>query len=90
MSDIHELLDDAQKKSQALVDEIETFKKSRLLNEKATESLEAMALTLSTTLEEIEPLTENRVRKLTIILLAMGAANTVFFFIILLLTLFGN
>jgi len=87
MSDIHELLDDAKKKSEALVNEIEAFKKSRLLHESATESLESMNKVLYETAEAIKPFTEARVKRLTIIVLAMGALNTILFLIILILAI---
>lgn len=87
MSDIHELLDDAKKKSEALVNEIEAFKKSRLLHESATESLESMNKALYETVEAIKPFTESRVKRLTTIVLAMGALNTILFLVILILSI---
>ena len=38
MPTIHELLDDAQKQCQSLVEEMEAFKDARTLNQKATEA----------------------------------------------------
>lgn len=79
MPTIHELLDDTQKKCEALVKEMETFKSARLLNEKAADSLDAACAALRNTTKAIAPLTEVRVRRMTIALLAVTALNFVMF-----------
>jgi len=87
MNNIHELLDDVKRNSQALVTEIETFKQSKILNEAATESLEAMNKALNKTVEAIKPFTEERVKRLSTILLAIGVLNTLLFLVILIAVL---
>ncbi len=63
MQDIHVLLDDVKNKSQNLVDEIETFKNARALNQSATESLIALNNALQETLGAIIFYTEPQVLK---------------------------
>jgi|GEM_PF-1178706 hypothetical protein len=79
MPDIHKLLDECQSQSQALVNEIDKFKKSRILHEKTTVALETTATMLRQTLKEIKPLTEKRVRLLSIIVFSTTALNTLLF-----------
>ena len=88
MSDIHELLDEVKNKSRALTQEIESYKKAKELNEMVTDSLISMNETLRETAEAIKPFTEQRVRKLSNILLGLAALNTLFFTIIVVLLTF--
>ena len=87
MPTIHELLDDTQKQCQVLVEEMKAFKSARSLNQKATEGLEAMCEALKQTAKAIEPFTEVRVRRLTLVLLAATALNMTMFLTMLLVVL---
>ncbi len=83
MPDMHKLLDECQSQSQSLVNEIETFKESRVLHQQATEALEATAIALRRTLKEMKPLTEKRIRNLSIIILSATLVNLLLFLIVL-------
>jgi hypothetical protein len=85
MPTIHELLDDTQQKCTALVKEMETFKSARLLNQKAADALDATCAALQNTTKAIAPLTELRVRRMTIILLSITGLNFVMFLATLLI-----
>jgi CHASE3 domain sensor protein len=80
---MHELLDDCQIQSEALVKEIAAFKDSRVLNEEATKTLEAMAAALQGTLESISPFTDKRVGRLFLIVALASAANVAMFLALL-------
>jgi hypothetical protein len=84
MANIHELLNDAQNKCEVLVKEIETFKSARLLHQKAADALDATCVALQNTTEAIAPLTELRVRRMTIILLSITGLNFAMFLVTLL------
>lgn len=90
MPNIHELLDDTQKKCEALVKEMETFKSARLLNQKAADALDVACAALHNTTKAIAPLTELRVRRMTIILLSMTGLNVVLFIATLLVVILKN
>jgi hypothetical protein len=79
MPAIHELLDDNRQKIEALVKETENFKRARELNQKAADALDATCIALQKTTKAIEPLTENRVRQMTMIILAMTGLNFLMF-----------
>jgi len=85
---IHELLDDTKNQCQALVNEINAFKSARSLNQKATEALDSTCEALKATTKAIKPLTEQNVRRMTIILLAATSLNTILFVATLLLIIF--
>lgn len=88
MPTIHEVLDNSQKQCKALVDEINSFKQSRILNQKATESLDATCVALQTTTKAIRPFTELRIRWFMIMIGAATLLNTLLFVIILLMIIF--
>lgn len=90
MPTIHELLDDTQKKCEALVDEMEKYKSARLLNQKAVDALDSVCAALKNTAKSIVPLTELRVRRMTIVLFAMTGLNFVLFLATLLVVVFKN
>jgi hypothetical protein len=79
MPTIHELLDDAQKQCESLVKEIEAFKNARKVNQKAADALNKTCLALQETAKAIEPLTEVRLRRMTIILVSVTGINFVMF-----------
>lgn len=79
MSDIHRLLNESKSQCQALVDEIELFKKSRVLHEQATKALESTSAALRETLREVEPLTGLHVRRLFYAIVSATLLNTLLF-----------
>ena len=79
MQNIHELLEECKSQCEALVGEIEKFKESRQVHLKVTENLESLMAVLSSTLEEIKPLTEKRIKWLSFILLGGTGLNTLLF-----------
>jgi hypothetical protein len=87
MPNIHELLDDTQKKCEALVKEMEAFKSARALNQKAAEGLDATCEALKATIKAIEPFTELRVRRMALILMAATGLNVILFVTTLLVVL---
>lgn len=87
MAAIHELLDEVQKKCQALVKEMETFKDARILHQKSAESLKAACDALADTSRAIKPFTERRVRKITVFFVGISIINMLFFLTTLLLLL---
>ena len=88
MPDIHELLEKCQTQSEALVREIETFKESRQVHIQVTENLESLMAVLSSTLEEVKPLTEKRIKRLSFILLGGTGLNTLLFIGMVIMMLF--
>lgn len=88
MPSIHELLDDTQKQCQALVQEMNAFKSAKELNERAVEGLDVACEALKKTAKAIEPFTEVRVRKLTLVLLIASALNVLMFLTMLLVLFF--
>lgn len=90
MPTIHELLDDTQKKCEVLVEEMEKFKNARMLNQKAVDALDSVCAALKNTAKSIVPLTELRVRRMTIILLSMTGLNFVLFLATLLVVVFKS
>ena len=87
MATIHELLDDTQKQCQSLVEEMEAFKSAKTLNQRATDCLESACEALKKTAKAIEPFTELRVRRLTLIVLAATALNSIMFLAVFLIVL---
>ena len=87
MPTIHELLDDTQKRCQALADEMLAFKSARVLNQKAAEGLDATCAALKATIRAIEPLTELRVLRMTRFLIAATCLNVILFVMTLLVVL---
>ena len=83
MPTIPELLTESEKNIKDLVVEIQKFKSSRILNEKATESLESVANALNKTCEEIKPFKSIRFRIFSFILMSITVIN--FFLLILVL-----
>ncbi len=79
MPNIHELLDDTQKQCEALVQEMNAFKCAKELNQRAAEGLDAVCVALKKTAKAIEPFTEVRVQKLTLVLLISSALNVIMF-----------
>ncbi len=90
MPTIHELLDDTKQKSEALVKEMENFKRARELNQKAADALNTTCTALHKTTKAIEPLTESRVRQMTIGLIAITGLNFVMFLATLLIVFFRH
>lgn len=88
MPSIHELLDDTQKQCQALVQEMNAFKNAKELNQRAADGLDAACEALKKTAKAIEPFTEVRVRKLTLIILIASALNVIMFLMMLLFLFF--
>lgn len=84
MPTIHELLDDTQRKCEALVEEMDAFKSARALNLKVADSLDAVSAALLKTTKAIEPLTDRRVRQMTIVLLVVTGLNFMMFLAMLL------
>lgn len=83
MSDLHKLLDECQSNSEALVAEINSFKQSRILNEKTAKALESTAAALHKTLKEIKPLTEKRILTMFYVIGSATILNMLMFAIIL-------
>ena len=88
MPTIHEVLDESQKQCKALVDEINTFKQARVLNQQAADSLDATCAALQKTTKAIRPFTEARIRQFMIIIGSATLLNTLLFVTILLLIIF--
>jgi len=88
MPTIHEALDESQKQCKALVDEINTFKQARILNQQAADSLNATCTALQKTTKAIRPFTEARIRWFMIIFGSATLLNTLLFVVILLLIVF--
>jgi hypothetical protein len=76
MPTIPELLDESEKNIKGLVNEIQTFKTSRILNEKATSSLESVAAALNKTVDAIKPLKTSSLRWFIIIFSSITIINT--------------
>lgn len=83
MPGIHELLDDSQRKCQSLAEEIKSFKESRVLHQKATESLDATSQTLIATAQAIRPFTNVKMRKFFIFVIIACLLNSLLFAAIL-------
>jgi len=83
-------LDECKSKSEALVEEIKTFKQSRVLHQQATEALESTAAALQKTLKEVQPLTEKHVRRLFYVIVSTTLLNTLFFVVVLVLMIIKN
>ena len=90
MPNIQELLDESQKQCQALVDEMKTFKQSRILNQTAAESLDVTCIALQKVAEAIRPFTEDRIRWFMIIIGLATLLNTLLFVSILLFIIFKS
>ncbi len=89
MPTIHEVLDDSQKQCKALVNEINTFKQARILNQKAAvDSLDATCAALQKTTKAVRPFTKSRIRWFMIIIGSATLLNTLLFVTILLLIIF--
>ena len=83
MPTIHELLDDTQKKCEALVDEMNAFKQARSYNQKIIDSLDSVHRTLQKTTQAIRPFTEMRVRRFKLLIGSLMFLNTLMFMTIL-------
>ena len=75
MPSIHELLDDTQKQGQALLAEMESFKKAKEIHQDSAESLERICAALEESAKAITPFTESRLRNLQLLLYASMAFN---------------
>jgi len=83
MPTIHKLLDESQKQCKTLVDEINAFKHARVLNQQATDSLDATCVALQKTTKAIRPFTEARIRWFMIVVSLATLLNTLLFIAIL-------
>jgi hypothetical protein len=83
MPTVHESLDESLQRCAALADEIEKYKQTRILNQEATQALEATSTALCAVVKEIKPITTMRIRRMTIFLAASMGMNTLFFIVIL-------
>lgn len=84
MPTIPELLTESEKNIKELAKEIQTFKSSRILNEKATNSLESTTKALIETQEAIKPFQSSRFKRLSIFLIFTSIINFLLIVIILL------
>ena len=76
-ADTARLLKKIEEKSKELIEEIKQYKKSKELNQKATESLEATSKEIENVIKKIKPYQEERMQQFQIILLSMIGANIV-------------
>jgi len=90
MPTIHALLDDTQKQCQTLVEEMKTFKSARIINQRATDGLEATCKALQETTRAIQPFTEARVRRLFILVASAALLNSILFIAMLLVVIFSK
>ena len=75
--DINKLLEDCREKVTALVKEIEQYRRSRELNQIATESLERMAVSLQEAIRQLTPFTDLKMRRFQLFVMAVSIANLV-------------
>ena len=83
MPSIHELLSDTQKQGEALLVEMESFKKAKEMHQDSAESLERVCAALKESAKAITPYTESRMRNLQLLLYASMAFNLLMLIIIL-------
>jgi predicted nuclease with TOPRIM domain len=75
--DINSLLEECREKTTALVEEIEQYRRSRELNQMATESLEKMATSLQETMRQLAPFTDLKMRRFQLFVFVASIANSV-------------
>jgi len=83
MPGIHELLSDTQKQGQALLREMESFKKAKEMHQDSADSLERVCRALEESSKAITPFTDSRLRNLQLLLYASMAFNLLLLIVIL-------
>jgi len=83
--DINSLLEECREKTTALVEEIEQYRRSRELNQKATESLENMAASLQETMRQLTPFTDLKMRRFQLIVFMALIGNFVLLLVLIIL-----
>lgn len=89
MPNIHELLNESQKKCEALSKEIEAFRDARKLNQISAESLHAVSASIQSVTKELRPIGEVRFRKYRNISLISLGVNTILLLVITILLTSG-
>ncbi len=88
MPNIHELLDETKTKADELVRELTSLRNARVLSENLNQTLNTTCGLLQQTVKAIRPLTDQRVKRIQIILITTSILNTLLFLAILLLWIF--